>query len=421
MKSTAQFNLTHEWWKVFQKESNDLTESLLKEEVIPKKDLAELEDMVFEVIRKICSKRTLKYGFRVWVDNEQKNIHFIRKHIFNNFPENDTNVESWANRILPNKKFCFVINHANKFSDSLTQKMSLIMEPLVSQIGIPMDGMHIGIFIGNYGFTPFGIHQDPMGAYFFNFHLGPGEKVMYNWNEDEYVKLKGTHNNINVQPLLSESKEFNLNSGSIYFMPWDKFHIAKTDDFSISLSVWFDNHTTKYVSENLFFKLFDKLEKGKESIPELVKYDTYKEKFHLIENYLSLDTLDKPLRHYFFESYNNQMLLLLSNCGWSVNTTTLEEEINYNILNTDIVLKNSVQIVEPFKIYTVLDNKLLKVFARGHILTFPYEKVLLETISELNTGKIFKTDCLNQNEEKGETIATILSSLYNCRAIKILG
>ena len=33
------------------------------------------------------------------------------------------------------------------------------------------------MFIGNYGFTPFGVHKENIGEEGFLFHMGPGKKT----------------------------------------------------------------------------------------------------------------------------------------------------------------------------------------------------------------------------------------------------
>ena len=58
---------------------------------------------------------------------------------------------------------------------------------------------------------PLGIHQDHRGENVIHFHLGPGDKQMYIWDEDAYKELTDLkHNNTDIAPLLPHAKNLVL-------------------------------------------------------------------------------------------------------------------------------------------------------------------------------------------------------------------
>lgn len=384
MEFSTRKKFDRNWWYDFQKNSSEFNKPHIKDKVLSAEEITRLKNLTKDVVKQICTSRSLKYGFRAWVDNEQKNIHYIRRNVFDRVEDLEgLDLEQWGDRIFSKKDFCFVVNHANRFSDELTQILSKYISPLVQYTGIPMDGMHIGLIIGKYGYTPFGIHQDPEGSYFFNFHLGPSEKLMYTWNEETYNELHGTQNNINVEPFLSSAKVFRLMPGSLYFMPYSEYHIAKANDFSISLSVWFDNHSLEYVAENIFFDILKGLPKGKSVIPALLKKDDYISQFQNIENYLFGENFeDQGLKAFFQRSYKERMLRLFSNGGWTVGPTErkLQSWTQENLFNS------TVQKTEPFEVHWLKDGLDLKIFARGHQSVYIDDGIMVSFMESLNSG-----------------------------------
>ena len=126
-----------------------------------------------------------------------------------------------------------------------------MIEPLCDLIGIPPLGYEITTFIGNYGWTPLGIHKDVRGENVIHFHLGPGRKQMYIWQDDKYEELVGKNvfNNTNIEPILDKAEEFDFGPRDIYYMPWFENHVGYTEDLSIGVTLWF-----KSVNNNNFSK-----------------------------------------------------------------------------------------------------------------------------------------------------------------------
>src|SRR5690606_11613554 len=133
----------------------------------------------------------------------------------------------------------------------------------------------------NYGWTPLGIHQDHIGENVIHFHLGPANKTMYTWDEEKYKELTNTkHNNFDIKPLLKHSDEYEFSSGDIFYMPWNKFHIGKTDELSVGVTLWFNNPTkVRYFDKimNTFYTSY--VENNTEVLPPFSDYLNSKEPF----------------------------------------------------------------------------------------------------------------------------------------------
>ena len=77
------------------------------------------------------------------------------------------------------------MNNNEAFSEQLASRVLKMMSSLFEIAGLPPLGNEITVFIGNYGWTPLGIHKDHTGENVLHFHLGPGRKQMYIWEISE--------------------------------------------------------------------------------------------------------------------------------------------------------------------------------------------------------------------------------------------
>lgn len=64
------------------------------------------------------------------------------------------------------------MNNNEAFSEQLASRVLKMMSSLLKIAGLPPLGNEITVFIGNYGWTPLGIHKDHTGENVLHFHLG---------------------------------------------------------------------------------------------------------------------------------------------------------------------------------------------------------------------------------------------------------
>jgi len=193
-----------------------------------------------EVLKNRLTMKDIDNGFRVYIDGIEQEDDYLNN-LCSTPPREEENITTYTNRIFE-KKFGLIINGGERHSDLISNNIISAIQPLLELKGMPPLGLEITIFIGNYGWTPLGIHQDHRGENVIHFHLGPGNKKMYIWDEDKYKELSGNkQNNTNIFPILPYAKEFDFGAGDIYYMPWNLFHIGRTDELSVGITLWFNN------------------------------------------------------------------------------------------------------------------------------------------------------------------------------------
>ena len=177
-------NFSIDFWRDFLKTNNDFTETCVIKDAISSEMLNELNLGIMEVLSNRLSMKDINNGFRIYIEGKEQDDDYLKK-ICETPPLNSDNIKSYTDKIF-DKKFGFIINSGERHSDYISHNILKAVKPLIDLKGIPPLGIEITIFIGNYGWTPLGIHQDHRGENVIHFHLGPGGKKMYIWDEEKY-------------------------------------------------------------------------------------------------------------------------------------------------------------------------------------------------------------------------------------------
>jgi Cupin superfamily protein len=131
--------------------------------------------------------------------------------------------------------FCVTLNGLTKWSDSFTHRMQRqFVQEIFARTGPPYGGCDFYSFIGNYGWTPFGVHDDDDHSLLIQ--LGPGSKSVYLWPRAAYVvRTGGTFTTTDFAHLLPSGEHFLLEPGDLLFIPKGDFHVLETPEFSVTM------------------------------------------------------------------------------------------------------------------------------------------------------------------------------------------
>jgi len=332
----------------------------------------------------IAIKQKAKEYFRVWIDKNERNDMPIK--IIHTPINEDESLELWTKRIFDNQKFCIFFNRAEQFNDSLTTNIANILKPLYESCGMAMGGTSMVFFIGNYGYTPSGMHQDPEDNTIFHFHLGPGTKKMFTMEPSKFNSITNSKDTLyDFEKILKHADCFILKSNSFLSMPAEYYHIGYTEDFSIGVGVVLTDATNIQITQDIF-KNFGY--EGISRVKKVYKLDSVKLDMSLdlftsnAFNQLSLNQKNKAKT--FEEIVKSQIedrhLRMLSNLAWSF-PPLFKESSNYELNGLKIQLKI------PYKIYYKrVDLETMSIFMRGRELVAKYNEILEHLIDKINLG-----------------------------------
>ena len=173
---------------------------------------------------------------RAWVDAGQR--YTITDALVRLAPQTGLTLDQRLALANENPHYCATFNGLTAWCPTFAQHMQhQMLEPLFQALGgAPGAGADYYAFFGNYGYTPFGVHDDTDESLLW--HLGPADKTAYVWPRQKYQELTGgTLATTHYAALLPHALRFDLRPGDLLFIPMGDFHILQTNAFSATLGV----------------------------------------------------------------------------------------------------------------------------------------------------------------------------------------
>lgn len=376
------------WWEdTFLKGTETLTKTSVFKDCISKDETTLMREEIMSILRLLCELQTTQFGFRVYVEGKQ----LLKKEmqaLFDTPPKIGESITEWSTRIFGDKKFGMIINRGEKLNNELAIRMAHKISPLLEQVGTPLLGVNFTIFIGNYGWTPLGIHTDAPGESVTHFHLGPGDKTMYTWNKEEYEELAGDkkYNNKDVEKFLPYANVHPFKEGDLYYMPSNEFHIGRSDELSIGLTLWLNNHQKKDLAKKLMNVVLDQyLEENEDTMsPDknpLEDLSAAEQALALIK--LPEDIKNLPFNEVMENVFKDYRYSLYSNSGYWTRPFPKEDETKYT-------LEDSFVLVKPFvmKYVETLDRKNIYIYVRGTKVVLNNHACIKTLIETINKGEV---------------------------------
>ena len=418
-------SFTEEWWRQILSETHDLTTARTFRNCIDASDVAQMEEGVVEALRTKFAQRSGMEDVRIYIGNELISETFLEK-LFERPPSETEPLGSFIERSFDGR-FCIILNKGERYSERLSRQVSEKIDPLFSLTGTPALGADITIFIGNYGWTPLGIHRDKPGENVFHFHLGPAPKTIYSWTDDTYQELAGgEQNNTDIDPLLPHANAHTQHAADMFFMPWNMFHIGQSNELSVTVTVWLNNaprekYVKTLVSEYLRRSLEDDQLLTPADLVELRRGEAGDRASRLLG--VDEDLLDLSLRDLIMRSDSELALSLESNGGWQSLPLTLTEATGRKPATGAKLRGQTVRLAKPFRIVHETSGDRLTLFVRGRKLELRYLPQIVSLIEMLNKGHhvvvedLLATTCAEIPEEDA---LFLISLLIDKRGLDIL-
>lgn len=368
----ANMTVSKAQWKSILKETNGLKEQLHIRSFIPEDELKSYRFQLMDSLRGFLEQGTLHLGMKIFVDQERRID--LNEHLIQNIPALGVDPADWGEQVFEGKRFGIILNNLEKHSNGLTELMATNAKGLLEEAGMPLNGLALLFFMGNYGFTPFGIHKENYGEEGFLIHLGPGAKTFYTWKTDEYLAMtKGAITYPVTQELLAKATSYTMMPGDAFFVPSTIFHVAETNEFSFSIVLDYLNSSPLEFKKKLLQTVdFENTKASDKTLPIPFPIDIETAYKGLKESI----SLDQEMR----ESFKIYCQRLESNGGFEAKTVSVQPSS---------FLSSPFTGAKPFKIlYSMLSDERYMVASRGHESKFSLNQNCIDLIDILNQYQI---------------------------------
>lgn len=370
--------MKHKAWEKLYEDSLHLTKPAHIQELISQENIAEIKLLILSIIQKFIDKGDFHIGLKTYINKELRND--ITEQMLSNPPSIDDSLESWSQKIFGEEKFGMIFNYLEDYSNTFAAKAADIVSPLLEIAGLPLDGLSFLFFMGNYGFTPFGVHKEAVGEEGVLFHLGPGNKQFYTWDDPKYNAIE--HNTQvfhNINEMIPTAKCYELNPGDAMFIPHQVYHIANTSEFSVSFVMDYVNPPVDRFENQLFNATAEEAISNQNTYQIPLRMESPSSEWSKL---LNPESIQRKIE----TAFQRKILALKSNAG-ILRKSKAKSELHIPGEPFAIIGKA----VFPLFIEKQTNDKIL-IFARGHRIIKKHHPDLQELFKRLNEGASLKIE-----------------------------
>lgn len=382
--------LDDHFWKLFLNETKNFTKPTLIKHILLN-DIAILKESLFHTFKTIVNEDDSPYG--LWINGENKNDYkdLLKKGINTSGIED---LDLFCNSFFEDYNYGIIGHHNNAYSDKLAKIFYDYLKPLYHNLGTGLKGVDLNTFIGNYGWTPVGIHQDSVGENVIHFHLGSGLKTMYLWSPNTFQTL----NKSSFEEKIERADYcFIIEPGDLFFMPYGYYHIGYSPEYSVAITTWFCTPPKQIFQRRIFQEL------GKDFISASQDMTSFRTSFseeNTIENFFH-----ESFKELSYSPYANLTFREVIKLKIKRHIFSLESSLFYtspmmllNRKDTNISDKTIFQIDPYFLIryFTHKESFQIFIFVRGHEIKMDYDEQILHIIDRLNNTNPFSIYELKQ-------------------------
>jgi hypothetical protein len=363
--------MSSEKWNTLLSNTNRLTTPAMQKEILSTEECELFLDLIAKSTQQFAKEKKPYNGLKVFtkgVQDVSQNEPFIE-----NPPQDNESLKEWSMRSFKGEPFGFIMNFLENYNNTIVEEMAKKVAPLIAELGYPFAGLSMLYFMGDYGYTPFGVHRGSTGEDGVLFHLGPATKTFYIWETEEYNRLTNHATSYkNAEEILHAATAYILEPGDAISFPDDMYHVANTEEFSVSLVLDYRRASQGKVKELI--------------INELLQVNPEN---NTLLNHIPPSELLQTLN---FQNESEQavkrlMSRLKSNGGFMKPSI-----LSYSNLD----LQGTYQLKKPFSLELLpLKKQQSTVFARGHEIIIENSKELLDFINLINTGAPINLATLN--------------------------
>lgn len=256
----------------------------------------------------LCRKNKNPQGFKFYIQGIQAHPSDILQVL----PvRKDQSLLGYHSRMLKMfSDYCLVCDELLSVESDQRSALTEFTDSLHKHVGIPNRFSEMGLYLGNYKKTPFGVHVDRCGV--FSFPV-VGQKKFRLWTSEFVKKNPSLDSAFKYEKYKKKSQVLTAGPGDMTYWPSSAWHIAESDGtFSAtwSLGVWVDRTHGAVFSEGLSELLSKKNRSSDQlSMTQFIKlHETSGEVKQLPQAYLdSISNLKKmtteELADYFLQSW----------------------------------------------------------------------------------------------------------------------
>lgn len=208
------------------------------------------ENVIFDLLVAYSTRcRRLKNadGMKFYIDGHKQFESEVLRHLPK---KSDKNFAGYHERMSSQyTDYCLVCDELLQMDNQQQESFEDFTSQLFASVGLPNRFSEIGLYLGNYRKTPFGVHEDGCGVLSFPV---VGKKKFRIWTPEYVKKNPSLVRAFTYAKHKAASQVLEAGVGDMTYWPSPAWHIAESDgSFSVtwSLGIWVDRPLRDVVSE----------------------------------------------------------------------------------------------------------------------------------------------------------------------------
>ncbi len=331
-----------------------------------------------------CRKTKTALGIKFYIDGESQ----YQNEVLQALPlKSDISFLGYHKRISAIfSDYCLVCDELIQVSGDAWHTLGEFTKGLYEKVGFPNRHAEIGLYLGNYKKTPFGVHVD--GCSVFSIPI-VGEKKFRLWTPAYVQQHPDLEMAFDYAKHLKKSTVMNARPGHLTYWPSSAWHIAESNGaFSAtwSIGIWVDQNYHDVVTETLQPLLFKKLKS--DSTKKLIPFDAAIRKNGEIK---ALPPIMKRSAYEISQLTKNELhdlfmkkWLIISSMNGFKSAPGANTKLMLKVADT-VCLANTQQIV-----WAKLSSGILCIASQGQLVELKNSKIATAFLIKLNSGKQIK-------------------------------
>jgi len=303
--------------------------------------------------------------------------------------------------------YCLVCDELLQVNQDKQTLLNQFTRQLYRHVGLPNRFTEMGLYLGNYRKTPFGVHIDRCGV--FSFPV-VGEKRFREWSSSYVKKNPDLERSFRYAKHKPSSKLLQAKPGDMAYWPSSSWHIAESDGkFSAtwSLGVWVDRPTRDIIGDQLISLIAQKIGSSVDATTlSALDFGGANGQISVLPKIFdqAIAVFQKLSTVELQDSFREVWMKQIAGHGMK----TLAREADQFKIGTKLRLRNSASPILWTRLEATNDGKNEKFafcFGKGPLQT-SHSRALLKLIGALNSGETCHLKkCLKENRRHPDFVA----------------
>ncbi len=404
-------NANQLFWSTFIKTNWEIKFAHLKQTQLPILQIN--ADIIFQWLVKYsdhCRKTKSNVGLKFFIDGESQYQNEVLQALPEKSDKSLVGYNKRMSRLFPD--YCLVCDELIQVSGPQWKTLGEFVNELYNYVGIPNRPAEIGLYLGNYKKTPFGVHVDGCGVLSIPV---VGTKKFRIWKPSYVKKNPDLEMAFDYQHHLKSSSLITAKPGDLVYWPSSAWHIAESDgSFSAtwSLGLWVDQPFSEILLQTTESVLLEKIDSIKNR-----KYIAQKKKnsFGQVEKLpdllsKSVNQLKSITANELSDAFMKHWLRVQSKNGFK---SALIPDLKLKLSSHDLIRGDD---KNPLP-WAQLKSGKLCVANHGELIEMHKSQKNLAFVKLLNSGKSFQISIALKNHPQRKEIFKILTALYQSHQI----